>query len=112
VEGIAHLEKTNDLPLKYVRTRQVISGAPFSLLHGAENKTITKANMFGTKLQYLLNLINLWVEGGGLGCRPERLQWPKWTGPQLEDAGGRKVDWITVGKFGHEAVVVERAPRD
>jgi hypothetical protein len=112
-DGISHLERTGDLPLRFVRSRQVIFGSPSYLLHGTStDAAVTQANMFTAKLQFLYNLVSLWVAGGGLGCRPENKQWPKWTGPQLEDAGGRKVDWITVGRFGQEAVVVERAPRD
>lgn len=42
-----------------------------------------------------------WVTAGGLGClsEPDCL---KWEGPQLED--GKKQDWVTVGRFGGDAV--------
>lgn len=112
LEGISHLQSTGDLPLKYVRQRAVLNGSAYALIYDHVDQSLAVANMLHLKLQYILDLVSLWVEGGGLGCRPRNKQWPKWTGAQLEESTGRKVDWITVGRFGREAVVVERAPKD
>jgi myosin I len=112
LEGIAHLERTGDLPMRYVRSRSVVTGSTAQLLHdsSSDDSALARANSLVAKLQYLLDLIGIWIEGGGLGCKPKGTQWPRWSGLQLEEDGSRKVDWITVGKLGHEAVVVEKGP--
>jgi hypothetical protein len=65
-----------------------------------EIKELMAANLLSQKLEYISKVLALYLGGGGLGCKPVLKHWPKWSGPHLEDAGGNKVDWITVGRFG------------
>ena len=82
-----------------MKHREVLSGSIQSLLHGP-NSERTRANLLGDKIQFVSSVVDLWIKGGGLGRRPDGSQWPAWTGPALDDAGGKNGTWITVGRFG------------
>jgi myosin I len=101
VEAMDHMKKNGDLPMKFMKHREVLSGPIQCLLHPATGRTdMMRANLLEEKVRFIAGVANLWVEGGGLGCRPSDAEWPRWLGPHLEDAGGKKIDWITVGRFG------------
>jgi hypothetical protein len=122
MEAVAYINKHGDLSVKYIKHREVISGSIAQLLSGRANsiagssattvsrpptptdpievQDLMKANMFAEKLDYIAKVVALYISGGGLGCKPTLKHWPKWNGHHLEDAGGKKVDWITVGRFG------------
>lgn len=97
---MAHLHEHNELPFKFIKTRNVLSGTLDSLLYGdAKTVVITEANLLRQKLGFVADVVEQWVNGGGLGCSPDaRIQRLPWTGPRLED--GKKEEWITVGRFG------------
>jgi myosin-1 len=103
---MAHLEEHNELPFKFIKTRNVLSGTLESLLYGRTGDTktviVTEANLLRKKLGFVADVIGQWVSGGGLGCAPNaKVQRLPWTGPRLED--GKKEEWITVGRFGGDA---------
>jgi myosin-1 len=101
VEAMEYISQHGDLPMKHIKARETLSGSIQCLLHNAgERKAMMRANLLQEKIQFIADIANLWVTGGGLGCRPVGAQWPRWPGPHLEDAGGKKVDWITVGRYG------------
>lgn len=100
VDAMDHMKKNGDLPLKFMKHREVLSGPVQCLLNAGGRSDMMRANLLEEKVQFIAGVANLWVEGGGLGCRPTDVEWPRWPGPHLEDAGGKKVDWITVGRFG------------
>jgi myosin-1 len=111
-EAMAHLRTHNDLPFKYIRSRELLSGSPAELLYGTTMTTTgkgskgemralltTEANMLREKLELVVKVAGQWVEGGGLGCTPRGgTQKVLWTGPMLDE--GKKEEWTTVGRFG------------
>jgi myosin-1 len=105
VEAMAHLQTHGELPLKYIRRRDLLQAPVHNLLYGGRGfegmVAITEANLFRRKLQYVVDVLAQWGAGGGLGCMPEGVQRILWDGPLLEEMhNGKKEEWITVGKFG------------
>jgi len=106
VEAMSYLKENGDLPYKFIKQRDVLSGSVTGLLYGMKNadpdlvKT-TEANLFRKKLRYVVDVVDEWVTGGGLGCSTDGSQRPRWNGPYLED--GKKQDWVTVGRHGGDA---------
>jgi myosin I len=95
VEAMAHIEKYGDLPTKYIKQREVLTASTRSLLYGsAETVEMTRANLLRKKLHFIFSCAESWVRSGGLGSSDQR---PQWKGPHLDDAGGKKVDWIAIG---------------
>jgi myosin-1 len=100
---MAHLKEHNELPFKFIKSRNVLSGTLDYLLYGRNGDTktvmVTEANFLREKLGFVANVVGQWVSGGGLGCSPDdKVQRIPWTGPRLDD--GKKEEWITVGRFG------------
>ncbi|KAE9975178.1 hypothetical protein BLS_002732 [Venturia inaequalis] len=102
-EAMAHLHEHNELPFKFIKTRNVLPGTLDSLLYGdAKTVIITEANLLREKLGFIAAVVGQWVDGGGLGrCPDAKIQRMPWTGPRLED--GKKEEWITVGRFGGDS---------
>lgn len=100
---MAHLHEHNELPFKFIKTRNVLPGTLDSLLYGdAKTVIITEANLLREKLGFIAAVVGQWVDGGGLGrCPDAKIQRMPWTGPRLED--GKKEEWITVGRFGGDS---------
>lgn len=107
-EGAAYMEADHELPARILRDREVVNQSVETLLNAARSSKstlseIAKANMFEDKLRFLLEVLNQWIGGGGLGCsRPsdEQLQW---NGLWVKDHS-KKVDWITVGRRGGDNI--------
>jgi len=104
---MAHLSEHKELPFKFIKTRNVLAGSLESLLYGrnadVKSVLIAEANLLREKLRYVVDVVSEWMKAGGLGCAPEnKVQRLQWDGPQLED--GKKEEWITVGRFGGDAV--------
>lgn len=103
---MSHLKENGDLPYKFIKRRDVLSGSVTGLLYGMKDadsalvKT-TEANLFRKKLRYVVEVVDEWIAGGGLGCSVDGSQRPRWDGPHLED--GKKQDWVTVGRHGGDA---------
>lgn len=101
----------NELPARLLRDREILSQSVHKLLHGSQAGSeddfadIVRANMFEQKLEFLLQVLDQWLEGRGLGCAgpgSERLQW---NGLWAKDHA-KKVDWVTVGRSGGDEVRV------
>lgn len=101
----------NELPARLLRDREIHNHSLHKLLHGSQAGSdddfanIVRANMFEEKLEFLLQVLDQWLDGQGLGCAGsgnERLQW---TGLWAKDHA-KKVDWVTVGRFGGDEVRV------
>jgi hypothetical protein len=92
-EAMAHIASHGDLPTKFIKQREVLTAATRSLLYG-DAAEMTRANLLRKKLHFIFSCANSWVRSGGLGCGEQR---PLWKGPHLDDAGGKKVDWIAIG---------------
>jgi len=103
---MAHLRQHGELPFKYIRSRELLSGSPAELLFGtAKGKgdmralLTTEANMLREKLGLVVQVVGQWVDAGGLGLAPgQEVQKVLWTGPMLDE--GKKEEWTTVGRFG------------
>lgn len=107
-EGAAHMEADHELPARLLRDREVINQPVETLLSAARSgkstlSEISKANMFEEKLQFLLQIVNQWIGGGGLGCAQPSDEQLHWTGLWVKDHS-KKVDWITVGRRGGDVV--------
>jgi len=107
---MAYLLDNKDLPLKYIKRRAILSGPLSSLLFascgGEEEVLVTKANMLREKLEFIIEVMSQWIAGGGLGCSPEGRPRIKWNGPRLDEGSGKKEEWITVGRFGGDGVLL------
>lgn len=104
---MAYLSENGDLPYKYIKQREVLSGSVSGLMYGmggdgvSDAVATTEANFFRKKLRFIIDVVDEWTAGGGLGCSNDGAQRPKWDGPHLED--GKKQDWVTVGRHGGDA---------
>lgn len=105
-EAMAHLRQHNDLPFKYIRARELLSGSPADLLYGTarggkgEMRALltTEANLLREKLALVAQVAGQWVDARGLGRAPGvEVQKVLWTGPMLDE--GKKEEWTTVGRF-------------
>jgi myosin-1 len=105
------IQQNNELPPKLLRERKIMTHPVHALLYGSQPgrgrrsfADVVNANMFEQKLEFLLSVMEQWVEGGGLGCirgrtgtgEFDRLQWQ---GLWVKEHA-RKMDWVTVGKLG------------
>ncbi|KAK5130665.1 class II myosin [Cryomyces antarcticus] len=119
----AHLTRTGDLSFIQLRSRRVLAfplrmlldpsvgpttatgtSCSATTISAADLETVA-ANLLREKLEFVVRVVEGWVEGGGLGRgmddrdgkgEGERMTW---TGPQAED-GGKKMEWVTVGRYG------------
>ena len=114
VEGAAYLEETNELPSKYIRSREVVSQPTARMLTARMPKKrdslfeLVEANLLREKTSFLLAVVNQWIQGGGLGCAVKDWATVRWEGAQLEGSM-RKSDppWITVGRHGGDQISLE-----
>jgi myosin-1 len=105
LEGTDYLRENGDLPWKHIRERSTLHGSLQQLLYGSVDKNdpipkVTTSNGLREKLEFILAVVEGWIEGGGLGC----LEKPKdfsWGGQQLEE--NKKLDWSSVGRQGGDA---------
>lgn len=100
---MSHLKENGDLPYKFIKQRNILSGSVAGLLYGMKGADlalvkIIEANLLREKLRYVIDVVDEWIAGGGLGCNVDGLQRLRWDGPHLED--GKKQDWVTVGRHG------------
>ncbi|KIW07561.1 uncharacterized protein PV09_01517 [Verruconis gallopava] len=104
VDAMVHLKEHGDLPFKYIRSRELLSGSPAELMFvsaasSREKIYTTQVNLLRDKLQFVVEVVGQWVAAGGLGCSPSSdVQRVQWNGPQLSE--GKKEEWTTVGRFG------------
>jgi myosin-1 len=111
VEGVRAIEEKHDLPTKLLRDRQTLVHSIHALLYGSQPggrgqklfAEMVRANMVEDKMHLLLQVIDQWIAGGGLGCTDiaeERLQWQgSWVNEHA-----RKIDWVTVGRLGGDEI--------
>ena len=70
-------------------------------------RAVVEANVFASKIEFVVGLFDAWAAAGGIGCLPPEAQRFQWEGPQLAGEGERKRgDWVTVGRFGGDAARV------
>lgn len=110
VEGVRAIEEKHDLPTKLLRDRQTLVHSIHALLYGSQSgrgqklfAEMVQANMVEEKMHLLLQVIDQWIQGGGLGrtgVEEERLQWE---GSWVKEHA-RKIDWVTVGRLGGDEV--------
>lgn len=100
----------NELPARLLRDRTILDKPLESLLYGCQTAgdnmpfaDVVKANMFEEKLEFLLQVMDQWLEGGGLGRAPEGSDKLQWNGLWVKDHA-KKVDWITVGRSGGDEI--------
>lgn len=109
VEGVNAIELTNELPSRLLKGRETMMHSIHALLYGSQSgrgqksfAEIIKANMVEQKLAFVLDVLDQWIKGGGLGrtATDERLQWQGlWVNDHV-----RKIDWNTVGRLGGDDV--------
>jgi hypothetical protein len=81
-----------------------------SLLHegGRFRGRVVKANALAEKLGFVLQVVENWVRNRGLGRLDEDEDVESegklyWEGLMVKDGGARKMDRVTVGRFGGDA---------
>lgn len=91
--------------MRMLRDREVLAYPIHSLLYATKSRDrhstvaeMVSANMFEEKMKFLREILEQWLEGGGLGrgSDDERLQW---NGLWVNEHA-RKIDWVTVGRYG------------
>ncbi|KAJ9624937.1 Cell cycle serine/threonine-protein kinase cdc5/MSD2 [Taxawa tesnikishii (nom. ined.)] len=106
VEGVATIAANNDLPMKMLRDREILTFPVHTLLYGSRSSAaqasfgeVVRANMFEEKLQFLQQILEQWLGGGGVGCQGDVEHRLQWNGLWVNEHA-RKIDWITVGRYG------------
>lgn len=107
--AVAHMRKSGELPLRFMRDRAVLSHSIAVLLSadpedGAEG-TIVRANQLHLKLKFIVDLTTEWVLNGGLGCLSPTSKRLEWKGLDMEN--GKKKDSVTLGRFGGDLHVLQ-----
>ena len=110
VEGAAFISAENELPSRLLRERETINYPVATLLDASRSTSddpslgaLVEANMFRQKLEFLLQVVDQWRAGGGLGCSISGDEQLQWTGSWVKDHA-KKVDWITVGRYGGDEI--------
>jgi myosin I len=102
LDAVTYLQRHSTLPFRFIKDRQQISCSLVALLAGSRNDPSVEKTMQGNllreKLNFVVELVDQWISGGGLGCKPDGESFIRWEGPRLED--GKKEEWVTVGRFG------------
>lgn len=106
LEGTTLLKETGEVPWKCIKDRHFLYGSLQQFLYGSADKTdaykaITEGNSLRLKLEFIISVLDGWIEGGGIGCLAEPTKY-NWTGPQLED--NKKLDWASVGRYGGDVL--------
>lgn len=107
------ITNVHELPARLLRDRETMNAPIDTLLEAAarpdtdDNRLgeMVRANMFRQKLEFLLQIVQQWIAGGGLGCStgdPSTDQM-QWTGLWAKDHA-KKVDWVTVGRYGGDTM--------
>ncbi|PSK60803.1 hypothetical protein B9Z65_953 [Elsinoe australis] len=106
IEGAQAMAEHNELPAGMLRDRQVLVDSTESFLQAARSsKTsdvttqLVRANMLEEKLEFLVRVVDQWTTAGGIGCSQSGDEQLRWDGLWVKDHA-KKVDWITVGRFG------------
>lgn len=110
-EAAAYLASHSDLLPHHVSSREVYTDTISSLLHegGRIRSRVVKANVLPQKLAFVLRVVEQWISNAGLGrldadegaeAIGEKLYWE---GLTVKD-GARKVDRVTVGRYGGDDV--------
>ncbi|EME38410.1 hypothetical protein DOTSEDRAFT_48637 [Dothistroma septosporum NZE10] len=109
VEATQHLHAKGELLPQHVNSRQVIADSTQSLLSSSNRvrQRTVKANQLSDKLKFVLEVVSQWASGGGLGHLDEDEGDEKlhWEGLCVRDQNQRKVDRVTVGRLGGDAVI-------
>ena len=105
-EAAQALRNGDSLKAGALDERKVLSYAVSVMLcghHGADTfGQVVKANELRQKLEFVRDLVKIWIENGGLGCMQTGTQRLIWTG-LAERAGNnkkQKLVWVTVGAKG------------
>jgi len=100
------MAETHELPARLLRDREVLNQPVETLLTASRSESgasalteIVRANMFEEKLRFLLQIVDQWIGGGGLGCSRVGDEQLQWNGLWVKDHA-KKVDWVTVGRYG------------
>ncbi|KAK4498716.1 hypothetical protein PRZ48_009226 [Zasmidium cellare] len=107
VEATTHLSRSGDLLPAHVASRQVFADSIPSLLFdgGRVRQRLVKANQLSQKLEFVLDVVSQWVGNEGLGRLDEDEGGEKlyWEGLTVRDQNVRKVERVTVGRFGGDS---------
>ncbi|CAK4030849.1 Serine threonine- kinase plo1 [Lecanosticta acicola] len=113
-EATAHLSHNGDLLPQHVNSRQLHQDSIQALLHegGRVRQRVIKANQLSEKLNFVLQVANQWTANEGLGRLDEDLvegaEKLYWEGLTVKDQNARKVERVTVGRFGGDEPIEGR----
>lgn len=108
LDATTHLSRQSDLLPHHVTSRQVFADSIPSLLFdgGRVRQRLVKANQLVQKLEFVRDVVGQWVGNGGLGRLDEDFGTGEklyWEGLSVRDQNVRKVERVTVGRFGGDA---------
>lgn len=96
----------NALPSGALGNRQVLTLPIEKLIQVTRRATVTdqvtsllRANMIEEKLEFVGEVLDQWIRGGGLGCSQDGDVQLKWDGLCAKEHAA-KVEWTTVGRHG------------
>jgi len=117
-EAAAYLSSHADLLPHHVSGREVFADTVSALLHegGRIRARVVKANALADKLAFVLRIVEQWIANAGLGKLDEDVDEVErgtrgklyWEGLMVKD-GSRKVDRVTVGRYGGDGIEVRQA---
>ena len=115
-EAAAHLRAEGELLPAHIAGREVLGDTVRGLLHesGRARARVVRANEVERKLGFVVEVVGQWIANGGLGRLDadedvgtgEKLCWE---GMMVKDQA-RKVERVTVGRFGGDVRETEKAP--
>jgi serine/threonine protein kinase len=118
VDAAAHLAAHGDLLPQHVTTRQVLADGVAALLFegGRIRQRLVRANHIAEKLAFVRDVVAQWIANSGLGRLDgdddddgDAARGISWEGLTVKD-NAKKVDRVTVGRYGGDDVVVVAAP--
>ena len=110
VSAAKHLRTNRELPQKYIRQRSTLCCNTEALLRGTSIGEdgelrrfgeVVKANAVREKLEFVGRVVDGWIQGRGLGRVKDGgdVKDVFWDG-QMAEESGKKLEWVTVGRFG------------
>jgi len=105
IEGAMAMAVNNVIPSGMLSNRQVFALSTAQMVQLSRNPStndqvtrLLRANMIEEKLEFLGQLLDQWIGGGGLGCARTTDSRLQWEGLWARDSV--KSEWTTVGRHG------------
>lgn len=103
-EGVTAIRDSHEIPNTYLRDRRVMMHSTDTFLKFSRssstsdaNVRLFKANMLAEKLEFLSQVVDQWIEAGGVGYSSPSAAHLTWDQQWVTSLA--KSDWATVGRW-------------